>query len=125
MLLEVEDEVRDFTTTYKKDFPSKKTGRPKEYRPQAEYPPPLNNLNGPYRKCLNTQRQNAALTLNEQTEDSQQALNRVNKQRYLLLTISIWAIPRNKYFSITMLHYNFNVARRGVKVHRVDFQSTL
>lgn len=89
MLLEVEDEVRDFTTTYKKDFPSKKTGRPKEYRPQAEYPPPLNNLNGPHRKCLNTQRQNAALTLNEQTEDPQQALNRVNKQRYLLLTISI------------------------------------
>lgn len=88
MLLEVEDEARDFITIYKKDFPSKKTGRPKECRPQPEYPPPLNNLNGPYRKCLNTQRQNAALILNEQTEDPQQALNRVNKQRYLVLTIS-------------------------------------
>ncbi|XP_068972170.1 uncharacterized protein [Bombus flavifrons] len=80
MLLEVEDEARDFITIYKKDFPSKKTGRPKEYRPQSEYPPPLNNLNGPYRKCLNTQRQNAALTLNEQTEDPQQALNRIRKK---------------------------------------------
>lgn len=79
MLLEVEDETRDFVTIYKKDFPSKKGGRPKEHRPQPEYRPPLNILNGPYRRCLNTRRINATLPLNEQSEDPEETLNRVNK----------------------------------------------
>lgn len=79
MLLEVEEETRDFITIYKKEFRSKSGDRPKAHRPQPAYPPPLNNLNGPYRNCLNTRRQNATLPLNERTEDPQETLNRVNK----------------------------------------------
>ncbi|XP_017754693.1 PREDICTED: uncharacterized protein LOC108546909 [Eufriesea mexicana] len=80
MLLEVEDETRDFVTIYKKDFPSKKSRKPKEHRPQAEYRPPLNILNGPYRKCLNTRRINVTLPLNEQSEDPGETLNRIREE---------------------------------------------
>ncbi|KAK9305224.1 hypothetical protein QLX08_003663 [Tetragonisca angustula] len=80
MLLEVEEETRDFVTIYKKEFRSKRGDRPKAHRPQPEYPPPLNNLNGPYRNCLNTRRQNAILPLNEQTEDPQETLNRIHEK---------------------------------------------
>lgn len=79
MLLEVEDETRDFITTYKKDFQSKEGHRPKECRPEPPYTPPLNILNGPYKKCLNTRRKNETLPLSEQSEDPQENLNRVNK----------------------------------------------
>ncbi|KOC58916.1 hypothetical protein WH47_01377 [Habropoda laboriosa] len=80
MLLEVEDETRDFITVYKKDFPTKKTDRRKEYRPPLNYLPPLNILNGPYKRCLNTQRQNAILPLSEQSEDPQETLNRIRDE---------------------------------------------
>ncbi|CAD1476096.1 unnamed protein product, partial [Heterotrigona itama] len=92
MLLEVEEETRDFITIYKKEFRSKRTGRTKAHRPQPEYPPPLNNLNGPYRKCLNTRRQNAVLPLNEQTEDPQETLNRIH-ERYPRLKEFLEIVP--------------------------------
>ncbi|KAG6804355.1 hypothetical protein HZU73_00277 [Apis mellifera caucasica] len=80
MLLEVEDETRDFITTYKKDFQSKEGHRPKECRPEPPYPPPLNILNGPYKKCLNTRRKNETLPLSEQSEDPQENLNRIREK---------------------------------------------
>ncbi|XP_076760918.1 uncharacterized protein LOC143429272 [Xylocopa sonorina] len=80
MLLEVEDETRDFVTIYSKDFQPRKADRQKEYRPKLEYPLPLNILNGPFKKCLNTQRKNATLPLNEQTEDPQHILNKIRER---------------------------------------------
>ncbi|CAL7936432.1 unnamed protein product [Xylocopa violacea] len=80
MLFEVEDETRDFVTVYTKDFQPRKVDRRKEYRPELAYPLPLNILNGPFKKCLNTRRKNASLPLNEQTEDPQQTLNRIREE---------------------------------------------
>ncbi|XP_029031850.1 uncharacterized protein LOC114870855 [Osmia bicornis bicornis] len=77
MLLELEDETRDFLTIYRKDFPAKQTEKRKAYVQETSYPPPLTILNGPFKKCLNTRRKNATLPLDEQTEDPQDVLNRI------------------------------------------------
>lgn len=78
MFLEIEDETRDFITIYRKDFLQRETEKRKQYRPQPTYPPPLNILNGPHRKVVNTRRQNLTLPLNEQSEDAEECLKRVN-----------------------------------------------
>ncbi|XP_076620353.1 uncharacterized protein LOC143341352 [Colletes latitarsis] len=77
MFMEIEDETRDFITIYSKDFLGRASEKRREYRPQPAYHPPLNILNGPYRKCLNTRRKNLSLPLNKQSEDPQEFLNKI------------------------------------------------
>nr|XP_012135091.1 PREDICTED: uncharacterized protein LOC105661816 [Megachile rotundata]XP_012135092.1 PREDICTED: uncharacterized protein LOC105661816 [Megachile rotundata] len=79
MLLEVEDETRDFVTIYRKDFPAKQAERRKQYAQGTAFPPPLTALNGPYKKCLYTRVRNENLPLNEQTEDPQEVLDRIRE----------------------------------------------
>ncbi|XP_054005263.1 uncharacterized protein LOC128890633 [Hylaeus anthracinus] len=87
MFMEIEDETRDFVTIYRKDFLGRETKKRREYRPQRKYPLPLNILNGPYRKCLNTRQQNFSLPVNEQSEDPQEYLNKIRNEHPLLKKI--------------------------------------
>ncbi|CAK9818970.1 hypothetical protein ANTPLA_LOCUS10018 [Anthophora plagiata] len=93
MLLEIEDETRDFVTVYKKDFPTKQINRRKEYRPSPKFLPPLNILNGPYKRCLNTRRQNTILPLSEQSDDPQETLNRIREEHSRLKRILPEVVP--------------------------------
>lgn len=77
MIVEIEEDSRDFTTVYKKDYLEKKGERPIGYRPLPEYRSPLNILNGPYKQCLNTRLENRLLSENERSEDPLDALNKV------------------------------------------------
>ncbi|KZC07558.1 hypothetical protein WN55_08329 [Dufourea novaeangliae] len=93
MFLEIEDETRDFVTIYKKDFLGTGTEKRREYRPKSTYPPPLNLLNGPYKKRLNTRRKNLSLPLEEQTEDPQENLNKIRDKYPRLKNILPEAVP--------------------------------
>ncbi|XP_076640653.1 uncharacterized protein LOC143352210 [Halictus rubicundus] len=93
MFLEIEDETRDFITIYKKDFLGKGTEKRKEYRPGTAYSFPLNLLNGPYKKCLNTRRKNVSLSPEEQTEDPQECLNRIREKHLRLKNVFPETVP--------------------------------
>ncbi|XP_012234553.2 uncharacterized protein [Linepithema humile] len=77
MIVEIEEESRDFVTVFKKDYLGGRVERPTECRPLPTYPPPLNILNGPYRLHLNTQLENQSLPESERSEDPVDNLNRM------------------------------------------------
>lgn len=77
MIVEDEEDLRDFITIYKKDYLGKKSARATKYKPFLSYQPPLNILNGPYKQYLNTRRKNHSLPENERSEDPTDNLNRV------------------------------------------------
>ncbi|GAB1862005.1 hypothetical protein CAJAP_03084 [Camponotus japonicus] len=77
MIVEIEEDSRDFTTVYKKDYMGEKGERPIGYRPLPKYRSPLNILNGPYKQYLNTRLENRSLPENERSEDPLDTLNRI------------------------------------------------
>ncbi|XP_078049833.1 uncharacterized protein LOC144476593 [Augochlora pura] len=93
MFLEIEDETRDFITIYKKDFLGKETEKRKEYRPKTAYELPLNLLNGPYQKCLNTHRKNLSLPLEKQTENPEEYLKRIREKHQRLKNVFPESVP--------------------------------
>ncbi|XP_076277167.1 uncharacterized protein LOC143207496 [Lasioglossum baleicum] len=96
MFLEIEDETRDFITIYKKDFLGKGAEKRREYRPKCAYSFPLNLLNGPYKKCLNTRQKNLSLPLEEQTENPQECLNRIREKHVRLKNVLPEAVPNEE-----------------------------
>ncbi|XP_070167100.1 uncharacterized protein [Polyergus mexicanus] len=77
MIVEIEEDSRDFATVYKKDYLGKKGERPIGCRPLPKYRSPLNILNGPYKQYLNTRLENRSLPENERSEDPSDTLNRI------------------------------------------------
>ena len=77
MILEVEDETRDFITTYKKDYLQRKTKKLAETKPRVNFMPPLNACNAAFKEYLNPQRKNEKLPEDERSEDLREYLNRV------------------------------------------------
>ncbi|KAG7206370.1 hypothetical protein KM043_003737 [Ampulex compressa] len=92
MMLEIEDETRDFVTIYGKDFLPRKAEKADRYTSPPNYPPPLNILNGPYKRYLNTTEENSRLPPNEQSEDPQDHLNRI-RERYPRLKRILPTLP--------------------------------
>jgi len=84
MIVEIEEDSRDFTTVYKKDYLGEKGERPIGYRPLPKYRSPLNILNGPYKQYLNTRLENRSLPENERSEDPLDTLNRVSIKKLLI-----------------------------------------
>jgi len=71
------DDLRDFTTIYKKDYIKKKDKRTTKYKLLPKYLPSLNILNRPYKQYLNTRLENLLLSENKRSEDPVDNLNRV------------------------------------------------
>lgn len=94
MFMEMEDEIRDFVTIYKKDFLEQKIDRRKEYRPEPEYPPPLNILNGPYKMYLNTRREN---------------LSKVKNNIIVIISIDVYRVI-NILCSVTRRYYRDRIS---------------
>ncbi|XP_020293923.1 uncharacterized protein LOC109859772 isoform X2 [Pseudomyrmex gracilis] len=76
MILEIEEDLRDFATVYKKDYSQKKAEKLTKYRSLIDYPP-FNILSGPYKQYLNTRLENQLLPHIEQSEDPEDNLNRM------------------------------------------------
>jgi len=76
--MDVEDieDLRDFTTIYKKDYTKKKDKRTTKYK-LPKYLPSLNILNRPYKQYLNTRLKNLLLSEDKRSEDPVDNLNRV------------------------------------------------
>jgi len=98
MIVEVEEDERDFMTIHSKDYFSKKAVRSIEYRPLPQYPPPLNILNGPYKEYLNTRLENQSLPEKERSEDPEEYLKKVN----ILITYAPLLIT---YLHILLYYY--------------------
>ncbi|XP_072751122.1 uncharacterized protein [Anoplolepis gracilipes] len=77
MIVEIEEDSRDFATVYKKHYLGEKGERPIGCRPLPKYRSPLNILNGPYKQYLNTRLGNQSLPEDERSEDPLDALNRI------------------------------------------------
>lgn len=77
MILEAEEENRDFISVYKKDFNKKKSRRAKPCLQPSEYSFPLNPLNGPYKEHLNSVKKNSRLKSPERSEDIRENLHKV------------------------------------------------
>ncbi|EZA57893.1 hypothetical protein X777_00995 [Ooceraea biroi] len=80
MIVEVEEDLRDFATICRRDYLGKKVVRPTECRPLPSYSPPLNILNGPYKQYLNTRLENQSLPENERSEDPEDYLNEIHNK---------------------------------------------
>jgi len=76
MIDDIED-LRDFVTIYKKDYPEKKAKKVTKYKLLPKYISSLNILNRPYKQYLNTRLENQSLPENERSEDPVDNLNRV------------------------------------------------
>ena len=77
MFLEIEDETRDFKTTYRNDYLRRKTKRPAAAKPPINFIPPLNPCNEPFKEHLNSLRKNEKLPEEERSEDLRDNLQRV------------------------------------------------
>lgn len=84
MILEVDEETRDFFSVYKKDYHPKRTKRPRPHVQPSEYPFPLNPLNGPFKELIYTTRKNLNLESTEQSEDVQTNLERVSASDFFI-----------------------------------------
>ncbi|TGZ48107.1 Uncharacterized protein DBV15_04392 [Temnothorax longispinosus] len=71
------EDLRDFTTIYKKDYLGKKDKRANKYKLLSKYLSSLNILNRPYKEYLNTRLENRLLPENERSEDPVDNLNRI------------------------------------------------
>lgn len=101
MIVEIEEESRDFVTVYKKDYLEKRVERPTECRPLPIYPPPLNILNGPYKLHLNTRQENQSLPKDERSEDPVDNLNRVKIEKLSVCDISYIIVIVHQYRCVT------------------------
>lgn len=88
MILEIEEDLRDFATIYKKDYPQKKAEKLTKYRSLIDCPPPFNILSGPYKQYLNTRLENQLLPHTEQSEDPEDNLNRVKMCIYIYIRVT-------------------------------------
>ncbi|XP_029165114.1 uncharacterized protein LOC114936179 [Nylanderia fulva] len=77
MIVEIDEDSRDFATIYKKDYLGEKGERPIGCKPLPKYRSPLNILNEPYKQYLNTRLENRSLPENERSEDPLELLNRI------------------------------------------------
>ncbi|CAL1673100.1 unnamed protein product [Lasius platythorax] len=80
MIVEIEEDSRDFATVYKKDYLGEKGERPIGCKPLPKYRSPLNILNEPYKQYLNTRLENRSLPENERSEDPLEILNRIRNK---------------------------------------------
>lgn len=77
MIVEIDEDSRDFATVYKKDYLGEKGERSIGCKPLPKYRSPLNILNEPYKQYLNTRLENRSLPENERSEDPLELLNRI------------------------------------------------
>ena len=77
MILEADEETRDFVTIYNKDYPPKRCKKLSKFIQPLNYNPPLNVFNGPFKEYLNSLRENERVSAEEKTEDIRDNLKRV------------------------------------------------
>ncbi|XP_050464570.1 uncharacterized protein LOC126858367 [Cataglyphis hispanica] len=124
MIVEIEEDSRDFATVYKKDYLGRKGERPIASRPLPKYRSPLNILNGPYKQYLNTRLENRSLPENERSEDPSDTLNRIRDKFPHLRNVLPEIVPdenvieREKKKSITTIFQSDYW--RDIKTYRID-----
>ncbi|KAK2579756.1 hypothetical protein KPH14_011096 [Odynerus spinipes] len=79
MIFETTDESRDFATIYTVDYPPRVAEKLTKCEWKPRFPPPLNILNGPYKRHLNTCCKNESLPVEKRTEDPRDYADKVRK----------------------------------------------
>lgn len=102
MNYEIEDETRDFVTSYAKEFHGPKLVKNIfRARPFFSEYAESNPVNDAYKEYLNLQKKNERLPPRRRTENPQDLLDRVNQSRYFINKIIL-------LFGISFLRYTFH-----------------